>query len=431
MTKIRIVALLAVLLAVFVVPAAAQVGGAKKAAVPKPTSEFDSPMVFYLARGGPDACGPGCSEWIAAEGRIDSAADQRLRSLLARVGRRKLPIFFHSPGGSGTAGIAIGRMLHAREMTAGVSRTTPTVCDGMSESACGALKRRAGLALDASLNPLAACNSACVYAFIGATVREVPPGARLGVHAAKVVLVQVSGRTEPVPKAVLAEHLRARAAEFNAQLRRYVQEMKVDVGLHDLSVRIPHERAHFLTREEIAHFGIDTRGFQEARWLPLEAEPGKVSLLKLIVGTSGTSPNDLRTSVIQVDCLEPRGVRIVYLRGLGSEEPPADRTVGLETGQGSILFKGARTVSKLDALDANSLFEGWFADQPFDFLELAATRETVDLVERDEAGKTTRVTKLSTAGLSQAVPVLRERCDVPSSSTESSAAPHTEIPTRQ
>ena len=32
-------------------------------------------MVFYVAKGEPGACGPGCQEWIAAEGFIDPNAE--------------------------------------------------------------------------------------------------------------------------------------------------------------------------------------------------------------------------------------------------------------------------------------------------------------------------------------------------------------------
>ena len=35
------------------------------------------PIVFYLAKGEADACGPGCNEWIAAEGQIDAGAARR------------------------------------------------------------------------------------------------------------------------------------------------------------------------------------------------------------------------------------------------------------------------------------------------------------------------------------------------------------------
>jgi hypothetical protein len=31
--------------------------------------ELPDAMILYVAHGAPGACGPGCSEWIAAEGR--------------------------------------------------------------------------------------------------------------------------------------------------------------------------------------------------------------------------------------------------------------------------------------------------------------------------------------------------------------------------
>jgi hypothetical protein len=41
------------------------------------------PMIFLLAKGERDACGPGCSEWIAAEGMFDGPqVERRFRDLL-------------------------------------------------------------------------------------------------------------------------------------------------------------------------------------------------------------------------------------------------------------------------------------------------------------------------------------------------------------
>ena len=51
------------------------------------------PIVFFVAKGEADACGPGCAEWIAADGTIDAGAPARLRALLAKTGKRKLPIY--------------------------------------------------------------------------------------------------------------------------------------------------------------------------------------------------------------------------------------------------------------------------------------------------------------------------------------------------
>jgi hypothetical protein len=82
---------------VLVAMIAAQTGLAT--AEPQPAPAW-LPVVFYVAKGEPNACGPGCREWIAAEGTFDRDAPQRLRALLNRLGQRKLPIYFHSPGGS-------------------------------------------------------------------------------------------------------------------------------------------------------------------------------------------------------------------------------------------------------------------------------------------------------------------------------------------
>jgi hypothetical protein len=39
---------------------------------------------------------------------------------LRKLGSRKLPVYFHSPGGSVIAAFQIGRLLRARGLTAGV-----------------------------------------------------------------------------------------------------------------------------------------------------------------------------------------------------------------------------------------------------------------------------------------------------------------------
>src|SRR5262245_61770761 len=140
---------------------------------PQPANPWP-PIVFYVAKGEPNACGSGCREWIAAEGTIDENAHRRLHGLLNRLDRRKLPIYFHAPGGSLEAAMAIGRMMRERGMTAGVGRTIPRGCDPLQEheSACDALKR-AGRELLAELRTARTlCNSACVYALIGACARS-------------------------------------------------------------------------------------------------------------------------------------------------------------------------------------------------------------------------------------------------------------------
>src|SRR5262249_17767120 len=86
------------------------------------------PMIFVVATGEPNACGRGCTEWIAAEGRFDKGAAQRFREFLAVLAKHDLPIFFNSDGGLVSEAVQIGLMLRENRMTAGVARTVPEGC---------------------------------------------------------------------------------------------------------------------------------------------------------------------------------------------------------------------------------------------------------------------------------------------------------------
>src|SRR5262249_50604124 len=83
---------------------------------PPPVGGVASPagaMIFYVAKGAPDACGPGCSEWIAAEGAIQWDTYKRLLAVLDRIGSgRKLPVVLNvSDGGSPDAASSMGRII--------------------------------------------------------------------------------------------------------------------------------------------------------------------------------------------------------------------------------------------------------------------------------------------------------------------------------
>src|SRR5262249_6920354 len=65
--------------------------------VPQSVELLKKPMFFYVAKGGPNACGPGCNEWIAAEGTFDLGVAGRLRAFLSKQRNRNLPIYFYSP----------------------------------------------------------------------------------------------------------------------------------------------------------------------------------------------------------------------------------------------------------------------------------------------------------------------------------------------
>jgi len=385
----------------------AQSPGAQSPGAPKSKAPPRSPpMIFYLAKGDEGVCGPGCSEWIAAEGQIEANSAQQLRAFLGRLGKRKLPIFFHSPGGNVTTSTVMGRLLRERDMTAGVSETMPLACAGASEQVCRSLKQ-SGQVLLATLRNVAACNSACVFALIGAKVRYVPPGARLGVHASRVVIYRLDGGKINASTKQITSLQKERLAELNVETRRYVQEMKIDVRLFDLAVKVPHEDIHYLSRDEIVAFGIDNRGADEAHWIAAEIMPQQLWIMKFFVEARGQG-GDLRSNMIRMECASPHYAKFAYFRGLGSDERAARRKVELAVPERKIPLSGG-ALYKVDAIEQGTSFELWTADLPFEFFAGGA-RDHIEIVETDSARTTPRVTKLSTVGLAQAVGTLRGRC---------------------
>jgi hypothetical protein len=338
------------------------------------------PMIFFVAKGEPNACGPGCSEWIAAEGAIDSDAPKRLRTFLTSLADRKLPIFFHSPGGLLPAALAIGRLLRGREMTAGVSRTVET-----------------------ELHNIAGCHSACVFALIGAKVRQVPPGARIGVHTGKINGFDFEGRYR---------------AFWNEQVRRYLRDMGIADSLLEVISGVPHESAHYLSRDEIADFGIDTREFQETRWIAMEWPwvrmewpPQPLSVLKFVVERK-EQRKGYRTTVIRLSCGRPGGVGLGYFRRLMSDEVGGARSIELVADRSKLSLPKEPSISKLDAIESGGSFETRFTYDASAFLALAATRDSIDVIESGptDAATSPRIIQLSTNGLSTALEQLNKTC---------------------
>jgi hypothetical protein len=299
------------------------------AAAPQPANPW-LPMVFYVAKGEPNACGAGCREWIAAEGAIDRDAPLRLRALLNRLGERKLPIYLHSPGGSVDAGVAIGRLMRERRITAGVGRTIPRGCDPMhdQEAQCDALKRMGRELLAELRTARTLCNSSCVYALIGAAVREVAAGARIGVH--QIAIGRYDERGQPAPldrKSLSPEQLRQLQAE-EVRLARYIGEMGMDQALFEAAAQIRHERIRYLSLDEIARFGIDAREFHESRWTVDEGPPGPPAVVKFVVEAKGSrEAKQYRTTRIRLTCSRPGEIMVEYGRELASTDRPVSIAV--------------------------------------------------------------------------------------------------------
>jgi hypothetical protein len=361
----------------------------------KTTNEaLKSPMVFYPAKGAADACGPGCSEWIAAEGEIDEGTAERLRTFLKRQSGPKRPIYFYSPGGLVAESLTMGRLMRERGLTAGVGRTTPQDCEPKQ---C-AESKKAGRQLQAKFTSFGAyCASACVYALVGARTREVAAEAKLGIHAGKIKLKKIPKGVR-IPPHFLAD----RQQEYSRRTTRYLVDMGIKPALLEAAQKIPHEDIKVLTRDEIVRFGIDTRSFVESAWI-FDERAGVIKFLS----ESTPEGTESHTTTLRLACLARGQVLVGYSRTLNANEgqnPPLLKVSA--GGKDFSLYPSKTPIAGGEVKILRDQRQQWV---PLQFFELATAGDHMALAEGD---KNPRVTKISTEGLAAALAALH--CGYPS-----------------
>jgi len=232
------------------------VSGAGAQTPPRPPiGDYGSPtdaMIFYVAHGAADACGNGCSDWIAAEGTVQWDTHKRLIAILDRQAGRKLPLVIHSWGASNlNVSASLGRILRNRGVDATAGTTEVETCKDKPDADCFALKRPGG-PLDAKMNLSdTECDLACVLILAGGVHRSLPPETH-------VILAGMSIHNRLAPN-VSNEQREALAERFGEQFRVYLWEMGVDTQLLAIVDRNSAERhATELPRSEWVRLGLVT-----------------------------------------------------------------------------------------------------------------------------------------------------------------------------
>jgi hypothetical protein len=289
-------------------------------------------MVFFLAKGDPGACGPGCSEWIAAEGAFDQEAPLRLRQLLNSLQRKGRPIFFHSSGGIIGAALGVGSVLRQHKMEAGVGHTIPSGCrDTLKfDDACHKLMQSGG-ELRARLRVNGAvCASACAYALIGASRRSIANQARVGVHESQHM---PSGDSATLGTTANAATRRAETIDVK---KRYAIRMGVDAAIVDLAERTKRPSMHWLSRNEIARLGIVATSHFETPWVAYAKTAGSY-VGKSVTQPSRLHPTEFSTTMLEFGCVSVFGVvTFAVLRELDRAEVSARTAVRVTAGDSDI-----------------------------------------------------------------------------------------------
>jgi hypothetical protein len=184
-------------------------------------------MIFYLAHGATGACGPGCSDWIAAEGTVQWDTHKRPFNILERHAGGKLPLIIHVWGESNlNVATSLGRILRERGIDTSAGSTEVEACKGKSDAECFALKRPGG-PLEAKVkSPDSPCDLTCVLMLAGGVHRSLPAGTR-------VVLSGMVLRNRMAPN-VSQEARDTLPERYGEQFRKYLRDMGVETELLDI-----------------------------------------------------------------------------------------------------------------------------------------------------------------------------------------------------
>jgi hypothetical protein len=298
--------------------------------------------------------------------------------------------------------VEIGHILRERGMVASVGRTVPENCRVFSNDdvACQRLIA-SGAAVKARLRASEGqCHSACVFAFVGAATRRVPSDVMLGVHASRIIAKLPDPTAKDRPNA-----RKFTPADVHFAGWQYLALMGVSPQLQDIAAKVDTRRIYVLSREEIARFGIETRGFYETAWLPYQREPESVEgLSKSVTGASAPGSDKYESAELRLECVGWFGMRLIYRRVLPSDlkhRPTVDVVLNdnkMSLGSGWELPGGGAVV--------------WATVASFRLLAKAVEKPAIDVVEwySPVDRRDAKTVRFSTDGLAAAIARIGQRC---------------------
>lgn len=206
-------------------------------------------MQFVVVRSAEPRCEPVCAEWISAEGEITQRSDDRLKEVLRKLGKRRLPIIINSPGGSVEAAMAMGRMIREKKLDVAIGWTWFLGCQP-AEKDCKLNAGKGAPYFGIASADGVYCNSACPLVLAGGVHRTVESSSFIGLHQVTTVVTQtkisyqtrykiVKGKKKIISKKVVS---REKAGSYTVyemdkalekKLRRYFEDLGVDASLVD------------------------------------------------------------------------------------------------------------------------------------------------------------------------------------------------------
>ena len=141
-----------------------------------------------------------------------------------------------------------------------------------------------------------------------------------------------------MPQRLSAEDERKALQAGHAAIADYLRQMGISVDLLAAASAVRPEALRFLTRAEIAAFGIDRRQAVEGAWTLVDTPDG-ANAAKLIEARDEDA-GLFRRALVSLVCRDQAMVRLQYVREVGAETPSA--VFRLVAGGRSVPLMGCR-----------------------------------------------------------------------------------------
>src|SRR5262249_17165331 len=182
----------------------------------------------------------------------------------------------------------------------------------------------------------------------------------------------------------------------------------VDPRLTELADTVSHKRMYLLSRDEIAHYGIETRGFFETQWITSEAA-NRFTVLKSVTSRTSSAPDEYLTTTFQLWCELPNGASYFgYSRELPLKATSRPSSFQVSAGVHSFSFyvraaqQAAETGIARPFLNRPEFLINALGSGPMTLTETLSAQES-------SSGEPRNV-KISSAGLPGALAEFRKRC---------------------
>lgn len=265
-----------------------------------PTFAQASDMTFELECAGNavESC------YVIAQGTITKDTPKRFSEFWGTGQIDGNQILLNSPGGSLSAGVALGRVFRSLNLNTVVGNGD-------------AVRNRTGLPGPAT------CQSACAYAFVGGNNRHLTEGSKLGFHRFFIKGQTMDGHS---------------AQSVSGGLIRYLIEMNVDARVFSLASTAGEGEMYFVPAEEAEEYDLVTpHGYQD-----FFLEPYGNGVVAASVRKTKTDPYDLVQQVTAF-CKKGKAKLLFYAPQHGlSQSDPVDMIVNTDTKNLTVAAKNVK-----------------------------------------------------------------------------------------